>query len=89
MRWPLNYKGSFLLGRGSWIAERMPSSRGSKDGLPSCTLGEACVGCDASHVCAEVVERDFFTQVRASGSRSKQLTDLTRTLEECKILLCL
>jgi hypothetical protein len=29
------------------------------------------------------------TQVRVSSSRSKQLTDLGLTLEECQILLCL
>jgi hypothetical protein len=33
--------------------------------------------------------KDFFTQVSVSSSRSKQLTDLGRTLEECQILLSL
>jgi hypothetical protein len=52
-------------------------------------LQEACKEHDASRARADATERDFFTQVQASSSRSKQLTDLSRTFEECKILLCL
>jgi hypothetical protein len=44
---------------------------------------------DVSHVHADATKRDFFAQEHASNSRSKQLTDLGRTLEECKILLFL
>jgi hypothetical protein len=89
MRWPLNYKGNFLLGRGSWIAERVPSSRGRWDWLPSHALGEVCIECYASRVRDDVAEQDFFTQACGSIPMSKQLTDLSRVLEECKILLCL
>jgi hypothetical protein len=31
MRWPLSCRGISLLGRGRWIAERVPSLRGRKD----------------------------------------------------------
>jgi hypothetical protein len=47
------------------------------------------VECDANHIQAEVVQHDFFTQSHASSSRSKWLTNLNQTLEECQILLCL
>jgi hypothetical protein len=52
-------------------------------------LGEVRVERDASRACADAFQRDFFAQVRASSSRSKQLTDLGRTLEDHQILLCL
>jgi hypothetical protein len=55
----------------------------------ACTLGEVCAERDASRACADVVPRDFFTQVRASSSWSKQLTDLGRMLEEHEIPLCM
>jgi hypothetical protein len=44
---------------------------------------------DASRACANAVQRDFFSHAHASSSRSKQLTDLGRALEEHQILLCL
>jgi coenzyme F420-reducing hydrogenase alpha subunit len=54
-------------------------------------LGEACKECDASHARAraDAAEWEFSAQVRASGSKSKQLINLGRMLEERKILLCL
>jgi hypothetical protein len=52
-------------------------------------LGEAFIERDTSCVCADAAKQDFSAQVRASGSRLKQLTKLRRTLEEHKILLCL
>jgi hypothetical protein len=55
----------------------------------ACMLGEVCVECNACHVCASAVQWDFFAQVHASSSRSKQLTDLARMLEERQILLSL
>jgi hypothetical protein len=51
--------------------------------------GEAYAECDASRVRADVAERDFFTQVRASSCRSKQLIDLGQMLEDRKIIPCL
>jgi hypothetical protein len=50
-------------------------------------LGEVCAECDGSQI--DAVQRDFFTQARASNSQSKQLTNLGWTLEECQILLWL
>jgi hypothetical protein len=44
---------------------------------------------DASHARADATQREIFTQARASSSRSEQLTDLGRTLEERQILLFL
>jgi hypothetical protein len=44
-------------------------------------LGEVCAECDGSQI--DAVQRDFFTQARASNSQSKQLTNLGWTLEEC------
>jgi hypothetical protein len=52
-------------------------------------LGKVHMEWDASRVRAEGVRQDFFAQMRASSSRSKQLIGLNRTLEECQILLCL
>jgi hypothetical protein len=39
-------------------------------------LGEACMEHNTSRAHADVVELEFPAQVRASGSRSKHLTDL-------------
>jgi hypothetical protein len=89
MRRPLSCKGSSLLGRGRWIATKVPSSRGRKGWWPLRALGEVHAEHDASRTYADAIQRDFFTQVRASSSRSKKLTDLGQTLEECQILLCL
>jgi hypothetical protein len=52
-------------------------------------LGEVRVERDTCHVHANDVQRDFFAQARASSSRSKQLTNLGQTLEECQVLLSL
>jgi hypothetical protein len=52
-------------------------------------LGEVRMEHDANRVRVEAVQQDFFAQVRVSHSRSTQLTDLNRTLEEYQILLCL
>jgi hypothetical protein len=52
-------------------------------------LGEVCTEHDASRACADAVQRDLYSQARASSSSSKQLTDLGRALEERQILLCL
>jgi hypothetical protein len=62
-----------------------------KDGLAAFerALGKVRMECDASCVRAEGVRQDFFAQMRASSTRSKQLIGLSRTLEECQILLCL
>jgi hypothetical protein len=62
-----------------------------EDGLAAFerTLGKVHMKCDTNHVWAEVVQHDFFTQALVSSSRSRQLTNLNRTLEECQILLCL
>jgi hypothetical protein len=43
MRWLLSCKGSSLLGRGSWIAERVPWSHGRKDWRPLCTHVGRCM----------------------------------------------
>jgi hypothetical protein len=45
--------------------------------------------CNASHVCANAIQWDFFAQVCTSSSRFKQLSGLGQTLEECQILLYL
>jgi hypothetical protein len=50
-------------------------------------LGEVRLEHVACRVHADDVQRGFFAQACASSSRSKQLTDLVRTLEECQILL--
>jgi hypothetical protein len=60
MWWPLNCKGSFLLGRGSWIVERVSSSHGRKDSLPLHVLGEECAEHDSNHHRADAAKRDFF-----------------------------
>jgi hypothetical protein len=44
-------------------------------------LGEVHMECDDSHARADVVQRDFFPQARASNFWSKQLTDPGRALE--------
>jgi hypothetical protein len=49
----------------------------------------ACTKWDASRARADVVQRDFFTQARASSSWSEKLTDLCWTPKELQILLCL
>jgi hypothetical protein len=53
------------------------------------TLGKVFTEHDVGRFRAEAVQKDFFAQVHVSSSRSKQLIDLNRTLEECQILLCL
>jgi hypothetical protein len=52
-------------------------------------LGGVRMECDASCTRADVVQRDFFTQARASSSWSEKLTDLCWTPKELQILLCL
>jgi hypothetical protein len=37
----------------------------------ACVLKEVRVKLDASHTCADAVQRDFFSQARASSSQSK------------------
>jgi hypothetical protein len=37
----------------------------------ACVLMEVRVKLDASHTCADAVQRDFFSQARASSSQSK------------------
>jgi hypothetical protein len=54
-----------------------------------CTLGKVRMEGDASHVRAEAVQQDFFVEVRASSSRSRQFIYLNRTSEKCQILHCL
>jgi hypothetical protein len=52
-------------------------------------LGLVRAECDASRARADAIQREFFTQARASNSWSEQLTDLGRALEERQILLFL
>jgi glucokinase len=52
-------------------------------------LGEVHAKRDACHVRASAVQRDFFAQACTSSSKSKQLTNLSWTLEEHQILLSL
>jgi hypothetical protein len=51
------------------------------------TLGEASVEQDASHAHVDAIRQDISEHVRASSSRSRGLNALTRTLEECAVLL--
>jgi hypothetical protein len=44
---------------------------------------------DASRAHAATGKQDVFSQARVSSSRSKQLIDLVRILEERKMLLCM
>jgi hypothetical protein len=55
----------------------------------ACMLVEVRMERDACYVRADAVQWDFFAHACTSSSRSKQHTDLSRTLEECQILLSL
>jgi hypothetical protein len=71
IRWPLSCKGSSLYGRGSWTAEKVPSSCGKKCLWPLHVLREVCADRDMSRTRVDAVRWDFFTKARASSCRSK------------------
>jgi hypothetical protein len=47
------------------------------------------IECDTKRVQAEAAQHDFLAMTCASSSKSKQLINLSQTLEECQILLYL
>jgi hypothetical protein len=62
-RSPLSCKSSSLLGRGSWIAERVPSSRGKMGWWPLLARLRRCewnAERDASRARADAIQWDFF-----------------------------
>jgi hypothetical protein len=87
--WSLSCTGSFLPGRGSWIAKKVPHHVGG--GVAAFAHAHEVVHseCDASRARVDAAQLDFFTNARASSSQYKYLTDLGRTVEECQILLCM